>query len=503
MNFIKNNQITFPVYIVSILLLSILVFFDTWKSLVEIWMRSDTYAHGFLVIPASIWLIWQNKSLHPFLQPTKPSLLGLAFILCNGVFWLFAAMTQILVIQQLALVGMLIGSFWFYLGNDTIKKFIFPILFLYFMVPVGEAQLLPYLMQFTADFTIALLRLTGLSVYREGLHFTLVSGQWSVVEACSGVRYLISSITLGTIYAYITYKKNYKRAIFIVCSLIVPIFANGMRAYIIVMIGHLSGMKLATGVDHIIYGAIFFAIIIFIMFYIGSFWRDPDMDKESISQLKVPANTYTQQKTSLVMLSIILCFAFWPLAKDQLQSHYKAQTNVPDWSVNAHNSQWLNTAKPDWGWQPKLVGTVNKSLQYFKKNGAIIGLYQATFGDEEQGAELINTQHSLVNIDDRDQWHFIQQGKQKLTNPVNKNTLSVDTSRIRGEATDIVTAKWYQVGGLSTNSPYLAKIYQLYKRLTLDTSPEIYYVVFTNQSAYQKSYPLLIQEFINTSPVMN
>jgi len=502
MQFIKNNQLSFPVYIVSILLFSILIFFDTWKSLVDIWIRSDTYAHGFLVIPASLWLIWQNKALHPYLQPTKPSYLGLTFILCNGLFWLFAAMTQILVIQQLALVGMLIGSYWFYLGNDSIKEFVFPVLFLYFMVPVGEAQLLPYLMGFTADFTIALIRLTGLSVYREGLHFSLVSGDWSVVEACSGVRYLISSITLGTIYAYITYRKNYKRTIFILCSLIVPIFANGMRAYMIVMIGHLSGMTLATGVDHIIYGAFFFAIIIFIMFYIGSFWRDPEIDEETISSLKVQPNTYTSKQTSIVMSAIMFGLAFWPISNYQLQSHYKAQTYIPDFSFSAENNHWIETTSPNWNWRPKFVGVKTESLRYFQKENSIVGLYQANFGDEEQGAELINSQHVLVNMEERDLWHVINQSTQTFTSSESKKTLTVDTSIIRGEINDFITAKWYKVGNLNTNNQYLAKIYQLYKRLTLDTSPEIYYVVFTNQSASQQGYSSLIQTFINTSPLM-
>jgi len=502
MHFIKNNQLSFPVYIVSILLFSILIFFDTWKSLVDIWIRSDTYAHGFLVIPASLWLIWQNKALHPYLQPTKPSYLGLAFILCNGTFWLFAAMTQILVIQQLALVGMLIGSYWFYLGNDTIKQFIFPVLFLYFMVPVGESQLLPHLMGFTADFTIALIRLTGLSVYREGLHFSLVSGDWSVVEACSGVRYLISSITLGTIYAYITYRKNYKRAIFILCSIIVPIFANGMRAYMIVMIGHLSGMTLATGVDHIIYGAFFFAIIIFIMFYIGSFWRDPEIDKETISNFNVPPNTYTNKQSGIVIFAIMFGLAFWPISNNQLQSHYKAQTNIPAFSLSAENNPWVETTSPNWNWRPKFVGVTTESLRYFQKENSIVGLYQANFGNEEQGAELINSQHVLVNMEERDLWHVINQSTQTFTSSESKKTFTVDTSRIRGEINDFITAKWYKVGNLNTNNQYLAKIYQLYKRLTLDTSPEIYYVIFKRQSTLQDKKSPLLEEFISTSSLI-
>jgi hypothetical protein len=57
---------------------------------------------------------------------------------------------------------------------------------------------------------------------------------------------------------------------------VVPIVANWLRAYMIVMIGHTSGMELATGVDHLIYGWLFFGLVMFIMFWIGSYWREDE-----------------------------------------------------------------------------------------------------------------------------------------------------------------------------------------------------------------------------------
>jgi len=493
----KNNKIIFSVYIFSILLLSITVFFDTWMSLIAIWMRSDTYAHGFFVLPASLWLIWQNKSLHSQILPTAPSLLGASFILLNGLFWLFSAITKTLVIQQLAVVGMLIGSYWFYLGNSTSKKLIFPLFFLYFMVPVGEEQLLPHLMNYTANFTVALLRLTGISVYREGLHFTLVSGQWSVVEACSGIRYLIASITLGTIYAYITYSKPYKRILFILFSIIAPIIANGLRAYMIVMIGHLSNMKLATGVDHIVYGAFFFAIIIFIMFYIGSFWRDSEVKTENISNKAINRNTYSKKQNSIIIACLLLSQITWPLSSQQLQSRYHAQTSIPEWSALIHNTQWQEVKAPNWNWQPQFKGVSTDSLRYFKNKESIIGLYQANFGDETQGSELINMQNTLINSDDRKNWRFIKQSTQVLSNPKNKESIALDTAELYGNSTNhLFTAKWYQIGGFNTNNPYLAKIYQLYKRLILNMEPEIYCIVFTTQPKPLDTATPAIQSFI-------
>src|SRR4029453_4693921 len=126
------------------------------------------------------------------------------------------------------------------------------------------------------DFTVTALRLSGIPVYREGTFFTIPSGNWSVVEGCSGLRYLIASITVGTLYAYLTYQKLWKRGLFFAFSVIVPIISNGMRAYMIVMIAHLSDMKLALGVDHLIYGWGVFGGVILLLFWAGSFWRDDD-----------------------------------------------------------------------------------------------------------------------------------------------------------------------------------------------------------------------------------
>ena len=109
------------------------------------------------------------------------------------------------------------------------------------------------------------------------MYFALPSGNWSVVDACSGVRYLIASFTLGVLYAYITYTSSVRRIMFVVASVIVPIVANLIRAYLIVMLGHWSDMTIATGVDHLIYGWVFFGFVMFLLFWIGSMWREREI----------------------------------------------------------------------------------------------------------------------------------------------------------------------------------------------------------------------------------
>src|SRR4029077_2223580 len=119
-------------------------------------------------------------------------------------------------------------------------------------------------------------RASGVPVYREANHFSIPSGRWSVVEACSGIRYIIASVMVGTIYAALAYSSMRRRALFIVASILVPVVANWLRAYLIVMLGHLSNNRIAVGVDHLIYGWVFFGIVMALLFWVGSFWQqDP------------------------------------------------------------------------------------------------------------------------------------------------------------------------------------------------------------------------------------
>ena len=82
---------------------------------------------------------------------------------------------------------------------------------------------MPRLMDWTADFTVAALRLTGVPVYREGVHFVIPTGQWSVIEACSGIKFLIASVMAGSLYAWLMYRSPGRRIAFIAASIVVPL----------------------------------------------------------------------------------------------------------------------------------------------------------------------------------------------------------------------------------------------------------------------------------------
>src|SRR5215831_520962 len=160
--------------IISILAL----YLHTAESIVAIWWRSETYAHGFLILPICVVLIWSRRRELATIAPS-PDNLGFLLLAGAGLAWIAAAAGNVQVVQQLALVAMIPAAVVAVAGRRVALALAFPLAFLFFGVPLGES-LIPGLMDWTADFTVAALRLSGIPVFREGTFFTIPSGNWSV-----------------------------------------------------------------------------------------------------------------------------------------------------------------------------------------------------------------------------------------------------------------------------------------------------------------------------------
>ncbi len=453
-----------------ITLSNVSVFWETWRSMVITWQTSDTFTHGFVVAPISLWLIWARKEQFRYLQ-AEISMLGLLMMVICGFLWLSADLIHTLVIQQFAVIGMLVCAFWTILGNKVSSKALFPLLFLFLMAPFGD-DFVPPLMEYTATFVVTMLRLTGISVYREGLHFTLTSGNWSVIEACSGIRYLIASITLGMVYAYLNYTHFRKRLVLILAAILVPIVANGFRAYMIVMIGHLSDMQLATGIDHIIYGWVFFGLVMLLLFYIGSFWQDPLPEVITIPE--------TTRKISInyphywpILSALLLALLIWPPSSAWLSGRQAASLEISEYLLP---SEWQPVATaPGWDWTPKFKGVAAEFQHYFRNGDTVVGMTVANFGAETQG-ELVNSQNVLVNSNNKI-WSIMHVAS-SLVN-LSAQQATVEESVLRGAATDILVFRWYKVGSRNTANKYFVKWLQLVKRLSFDTGPELMILLYT------------------------
>jgi exosortase A len=464
----------------------------TAMSMVATWHRSDTFAHGFLILPISGWLVWRQRHDLKAVE-LQPSFLALPVLALIGFGWLLGESGGVTVVQQYALVLMIPAVVWAIAGTRMVRKLAFPLFFLLFAVPFGEVLLAP-LMEYTADFAILALRLTGIPVYREGLFFTVPSGSWSVVEACSGLRYLIASLTIGLLFAHIMYRSPLRRAIFILAAIAVPIVANWLRAYMIVMIGHLSSMQYAVGVDHLIYGWLFFGVVMAILFWFAAFWRE---DFEP-----VPANADAVRRVPLRRPALIafaaaavgaaIVIAVWPLAATRLDD--SLDNLSPTLQPPGVTGGWL-PMDDDIDWAPYFLSPRAQFRQGYKKDNARAGLYIAFYAGERPGAELVSSVNRLVSAH---QTRWANLGEAGRTLIVNGRELPSIEARLRGpSSSELLVWRWYQVDGQLTASAHFAKLLQAKSRLLGRGDDGAVIIVYTEAGEDPQAAAARLQNFVS------
>lgn len=433
-------------------------YWQTFLSMLSTWQRSETFAHGFIALPVFFWLVWRARERLAAIAP-RPFLPALALVAALGVAWKLGELASVLVVSQFAVTLMIPALLWAALGTELVLALAFPFVFLLFAVPIGEA-FVPKMMDWTADFTVLALRVSGVPVYREGNEFLIPSGAWSVVEACSGIRYLIASVVGGTLYAYLSYRSLTYRAAFIGLSVVVPVVANWVRAYTIVMLGHLSGNRIAIGVDHLIYGWVFFGVVMVLLFWFGSRWREPAPAASAtrapdavVPRFALRGNVVT---AAAVAGMVGLAWAALPLGTGPTTDQQPVRLDRP-----AVAGGWQPV--PDQvGWSPHFDGWQARLDQRFARDGMPVGLFVGYYRDQRQGRELVGSLNQMVVTTDRD-WRLTAGGSREI--PLAGDSLRVRTAEIRGRSDRLVAWQWYWVDNKWTANDYLAKAWLAWARL--------------------------------------
>jgi exosortase A len=450
-------------------LLLIALFYDTAAAMVGIWWRSETFNHAFLVPPISLWLIWERRHTLAGIVP-RPTWWLLPVMAGLAVAWLLGELAAVNAVTQLAFVAMLVLAVPLVLGLPLALQIAFPLGFLFFAVPIGEF-VMPKLMDWTADFTVLALRASGIPVYQEGLQFIIPSGRWSVVEACSGVRYLLASLTVGTLYAYLNYHSLKRRLIFVLVSLLVPVAANWGRAYLIVMLGHLSGNELATGADHLIYGWVFFGIVILIMFAIGMRWREPDLIYDAAAERAAAllARAHTQIKPlALAALTVLVVGAAPHLMLSRVDSQATLATPIVD-GAGLDQSGWSRLDTPPADWQPDFANPSTILNLGLGRNQQRVGIFIAYYRQQGYERKLISSQNVLAVSND-ELWAQVSRGGRQVA--ISGETASIRSGVLRGqhglmgsEPQRLLVWHWYWIDGRWVASDHLGKLYLALSRL--------------------------------------
>lgn len=445
----------------------LICFGNTFQAMVAIWARSETFTHGFVVPPIALWLIWRRRQHLAALSP-RPNAWVILPLALAGLGWLLGELAAVNAVTQFAATAVLILAVVAVVGTRVARAMAFPLAFLFFAVPAGEF-FMPRLMEWTADFTVLGLRLSGVPVYREGLSFVIPSGNWSVVEACSGVRYLIASLMVGTLFAYLNYRSTRRRLVFIVVATLVPIAANWVRAYIIVMLGHLSGNKLAAGVDHLIYGWVFFGVVILLMFFIGARWSEDAEGASAVAEGSQQTAGDGEGKAYVVIVMLLLAIA-WPQLAN-LAIGRSDESSVPQLAQApaALPGGWQLVAANSVDFSPAYENPSASMTAWYARDGNSVGLFIGYYRNQTYSQKLVTSTNSLVRASDT-VWKVTERSEQVIA--VGGRSVSANSYRVahdplasQGAKTRLRVWQWYWINGQLTASDYEAKFLNALSRL--------------------------------------
>ena len=365
-------------YFAALTFFWLFAYFSTFERIIATWFESTTFEHAVLIAPISVWLIYRKRFAFGLARRNRlDACLGLLGLLGAVIAFIIGKLSLINALQQFALMSMPLFFVWGIFGFATLRHLFFPLFFLILSVPFGEFMI-PHLQEVTADLTVMMLKLVGVPVYREGWYLQIPEGLFHVAEACSGIRFLFSTITIGLLIAHLEIRSRIKQAVFLVCLVVIPILANGMRAFIMVYIGHASNMEAAVGFDHLVYGWVFFFFVTaLVLAFSRLFYDEKNVPKFSDITTKV---VLPKKRFAVALISIALGPVF-------MGAFYSQQTQAL--AKVSEDGVALTDIKPLSGWQPIYTGFDEYRFETIQTNGANIILHEITYLTEKEEKELV------------------------------------------------------------------------------------------------------------------
>lgn len=454
----------------------ILAFAGDWLAMARQWWDSSTYNHILLVPPILAWLVSlrldELRKLTP--QTWAPGLL----LVGGGVLlWDLGRFAGFNLVQQAGAVLVLPGSLLALLGPRVALGLLFPLCYMAFLVPFGD-ELVPQLQMITAALTIALVKISGIPAVIDGVFIDTPAGLFEVAEACSGAKFLIAMIALGALVANVCFRSWKRRALFMALCVAAPILANGVRAWATILAAQYVGAEKAGGFDHIVYGWVFFALVIAAV--LGLSWRhfdravdDPMIDAAAIEQARLPR--LLNRGFVAAPLTILLCGALvlggqaWARTAEALVAPMPKQIFLPE------VPGWQRTDfAPAVPWQPRAAGAEHRLLgSYADAQGRKVDVFLALYPAQNEGREA--TGFGEGALPENSEWSWNSAGPQVA------NAKS-DLLRARGSM-ERLAETYYRNGDLLTGSALKLKLATIADRLLLRREPTTMLILSTEVTA--------------------
>jgi exosortase len=248
-------------------------------SLVKQWWTDPNNGHGFFVPLFAAYVLWSERDRWRS-QPFRPDNFGLAMMLLAVGLRILGMLGAEVFIARLSLVIMMSGIVLFLAGRQALRSIAFPIAYLLFMIPLPAIvyyQLTLPLQLWASRLGATGLVVLGIHTVREGNLLYLPNCTLNVVEACSGIRSLLSLLAVAVAYGYFAERSAWKRTVLAIASVPAAIATNGLRLVATGVLSYYFGPSVDSGAVHVTLGLGFFALalvsILLIHKLLGLHWR--------------------------------------------------------------------------------------------------------------------------------------------------------------------------------------------------------------------------------------
>jgi exosortase A len=422
----------------------LLLFRGDLARLVTIWWTSTTFGHCLFIAPVIGWLVWQRRRELAALRPTGwwP---GLALVAVGGAGWLMGDAGSVSFARQLGLVVMLQGAVVTLLGPQVARGLLFPLGYALFLVPFGEA-LEPPLQAVTVRMVMPLLHLFGVPATSNGVLIHAGRYWFEVAEACSGAKFVIAMLAFAVLVANVCFVSWRRRAWFLVAAVVVPVLANGLRAFATIYAAHLTSVEAATGLDHIVYGWVFFGVVMAAVLALGWRWFDRAPDAPAFDPAMLSVARRGRMALPLATLLTVAVAGIWPgwsAGIAQRATPLPERIDLP--AVAGWHRVPLSRAAP---WQPYYPGADHALFGRYARDGAAVDLAIAVFGSQGEGHKIGAFGTGVLREEDR--WVRVADEAPVAGGDAVRITAAGPVERI--------VATWYVVGDTVTTDERVVKI---------------------------------------------
>lgn len=456
------------------LLLTLGAFWSTWIILPGIWNADRS--HGFVAAGLSAWLLWRNRT--QLAAGGRPWRAALPVLVVLSLLWLAAVVVSAEVVQIAVLPLLLVGWLLAVFGRRVLP-WAWPIAAVFFLaVPLWEVLVWP-LQMLTVLFNAVLLKVVDLQATIRGETISIPSGTLVVAGSCSGINYLMTAVTIATVYAMLFVRQWSTRWRIVALAAFLAMLANWIRVFGLVVIAHVTQMQSPLMANHSTYGWIIFATAMVLFFALAtrSERREraqgtgdglPDHESThhpsalhtstgaaSTDNAPAPASPGVKgpglSLSALVLATvaavsgplILLAIGAVPTSPDGVTRAAGVSVDVPLTTASMEASRW----------QPAFSAATSRYTGDIVRAGAVVQVDRVVYSHEDHRAELLG-HGNRISVDSA-------MLSERLVGPLDDASRIVRQAVVRDGQGARLVWYWYRVADVITASATKARLLEL------------------------------------------